>query len=264
MPLPVLTGLYAHYEADTLGLANGATVTTWPDLSGNGNDLAQTGGVPLPTYATNSLNGMGGVVFDATHQRIADVSVSTGSAARTVFAVVKNPANNGTIRYLTLQTNLTIAKWSNADRWIFGNSSGGGQFIEFTETGLENATGQWTYVHQQTGAVVRWNQVQKVSGNIGAPAADTDITLGVSDANVSMIVYEWAIYDGVVSGGDIDLNEDYLFNKWFVSSQTLAGILYPRDGLFPAGSVSSIAPPTPASGGNRMGGNRAIRKPPRR
>jgi hypothetical protein len=52
--VPVTTGLQLQLEADSLGLNNGDTVSTWTDLSG-GNRTAYTAG--SPTYVANGLNG---------------------------------------------------------------------------------------------------------------------------------------------------------------------------------------------------------------
>lgn len=49
------TGLLLQLEADSLGLNNGDTVSTWADISGNGNGAVNNGGTP--TYVANGLNG---------------------------------------------------------------------------------------------------------------------------------------------------------------------------------------------------------------
>lgn len=51
-----------------------------------------------------------------------------------------------------------------------------------------------------------------------------------------------------------------------LTSQTLTGVLFSKAPTFPTGAVSHVVippPPTPSTGGNRMGGTGAIRKPPR-
>ncbi len=66
--------LAAWFEADAItGLVNGAPVTSWTDESGNTNNASQSiPGQPYsssptqpPTYATNSLNGLPVVHFNA-------------------------------------------------------------------------------------------------------------------------------------------------------------------------------------------------------
>ena len=53
--VPVTTGLQLQLEADSLGLNNGDTVSTWTDLSGGNHTAVNTGG--SPTYVANGLNG---------------------------------------------------------------------------------------------------------------------------------------------------------------------------------------------------------------
>jgi hypothetical protein len=56
---------YAAFEAQSLGLSNGATVTTWADVSGNGNTA--TNGSGTLTYHTNRINGLPAVTFVASY-----------------------------------------------------------------------------------------------------------------------------------------------------------------------------------------------------
>lgn len=49
------------YHPDLLGLGNGASVATLPDLSGNGYDAVQATGGNQPTFATNFANGRSAV-----------------------------------------------------------------------------------------------------------------------------------------------------------------------------------------------------------
>jgi hypothetical protein len=56
-------GPSAWFRADSmLSLANGADVVSWPDASGNGNDLLVFGS-PIPTYERNSISGRPSVVM---------------------------------------------------------------------------------------------------------------------------------------------------------------------------------------------------------
>jgi hypothetical protein len=58
--------LKAWFRADSLpALTNGARVSDWPDLSGNGNDASQTNPPAQPVYAASALNGLPVVRFNA-------------------------------------------------------------------------------------------------------------------------------------------------------------------------------------------------------
>ena len=73
-----LTGLVIWLDASQLGLANGAAVTTWPDLSGAGRNLAAGQGT-VPHLKTNELNGLSVVRFDGIDNVLQGVAVVPGS-----------------------------------------------------------------------------------------------------------------------------------------------------------------------------------------
>ena len=53
-------------KADAIaGLTNGAAISTWPDVTGNGYHATQGGAGQQPTYVTNALNGLPVVRFNA-------------------------------------------------------------------------------------------------------------------------------------------------------------------------------------------------------
>ena len=54
------------YDANELNLSNGASVSNFPDMSGNGNDMTQLSSVNQPTFTTGTINGLPAVVFDGT------------------------------------------------------------------------------------------------------------------------------------------------------------------------------------------------------
>jgi hypothetical protein len=58
--------LAAWFKSDAIpGLANGASVSNWPDLSGQGNDATQAIVSHQPTYVTGAMNGLPVVRFNA-------------------------------------------------------------------------------------------------------------------------------------------------------------------------------------------------------
>ena len=58
--------LGAWFVADSIaGLANGASVSNWPDLSGHGNNATQSSTVNQPAYITKAMNGHSVVRFNS-------------------------------------------------------------------------------------------------------------------------------------------------------------------------------------------------------
>src|SRR5689334_16189447 len=79
-------GLVLWLAADRItGLADGAAIVTWTDLSGTGHDATQATGSKQPLYKTNILNGLPGALFDGTDDVMSAVPGS--SAVRSIFIV---------------------------------------------------------------------------------------------------------------------------------------------------------------------------------
>lgn len=213
MPPPSISStLLAGYDASTLGLANNDPVGTWPDMSGNGFDLLDQGGDPV--YVLPALNGMGGVHFDTNSDR-RRVTGMTSHTNATFFIVAINPADGGGIVKAFNDQTLSkpfFAKWTENGRWIWGTSDV--NFIEFTDVSLVDQPCLWTGTIQATGAILRANQVQRVSGNLSGVAATTSLEIGTSLGDPDWTVCEYLVYDGVVSAADIRAIEAYLFEKW--------------------------------------------------
>ncbi len=61
-----IAGLRLWFAADSLGLSNGAAVSTWGDQSSSSNNATQTTGTNQPTYQTNAVNKRPVVHFNGT------------------------------------------------------------------------------------------------------------------------------------------------------------------------------------------------------
>ena len=86
---PVTNGLKLSLDASALtGLTNGATVTTWMDMSGNNNHAAATTTGRAATYQANALNGKPVVRFHSNGN--ASFNFNRVANIRTVFWVLKN------------------------------------------------------------------------------------------------------------------------------------------------------------------------------
>lgn len=87
-------GLKLWLDASTIsGLVDSDPVTTWTDLSGNGNNATQSTAAAKPTYKTSVINGRPVVRFDGVDDYLTSTGVVSGFAAQdqplTVFTVVK-------------------------------------------------------------------------------------------------------------------------------------------------------------------------------
>lgn len=80
-------------DASQMGLTNNDPVSTWSDISGNGNNVSQGTSSFRPTYLTNQLNSLPVVSFDGTNDRLEFGSNITTGAIST-FMVYKRPENS--------------------------------------------------------------------------------------------------------------------------------------------------------------------------
>jgi hypothetical protein len=84
-----MTDLVAWYKASSLGLSNGATVTSWPDDSPNNNDLDTYESAPIYNASDALLNGMPSVTYDGndSNYRSNPTGLPVGSSACTTYVV---------------------------------------------------------------------------------------------------------------------------------------------------------------------------------
>lgn len=93
-----ISGLAVWLDAQKItGLAAGAAVAQWNDLSGNARHATQGTGAAQPTYQTGAIGGRPGVLFDSTDDwmTFGDVTFLDGLSAVSVFAALKNVGTGG-------------------------------------------------------------------------------------------------------------------------------------------------------------------------
>ncbi len=89
LDLANMTDLVAWYKADSLGLSNGSTVTSWPDDSTNNNDLNSYESAPIYNSSDALLNGKPSVTYDGndSNYRSNPTGLPVGSSACTAYIV---------------------------------------------------------------------------------------------------------------------------------------------------------------------------------
>jgi hypothetical protein len=93
-PAAVTTAkLAAWWTFDTLGLSNGATVTTAADATGYGYTLTAAGS---PTYNTSGINAKGCVTLNGTSQYLSNATMPAIAQTTTVFIVAQSSASGAT------------------------------------------------------------------------------------------------------------------------------------------------------------------------
>ena len=85
-----LSNLALWYDAQAISASDGAAISQWDDLSGNGRNATQADSAKRPLYDVDGLNGHPCVVFDATNDALATASTQlTGGAKLTIYVVAQ-------------------------------------------------------------------------------------------------------------------------------------------------------------------------------
>ncbi len=133
--LPVAGAVLWLDASQITGLSDGAAITTWPDMSGNGYNATQTGASTLkPTYKTGIANGKPIARFDGGDFLVLGVPVGINFAPTdgySLFVVAKSTASIGYIisKFNSTQASPFAALWDNTT--IYGgfpystNATGG-------------------------------------------------------------------------------------------------------------------------------------------
>lgn len=188
--------------------ADGTAIASAPDLSGNGNNLAQISAGQNPKYYSNVLNGL------ATMRGTAAASTTfsipfTYTSPTSIFYIARKTSTGG--RVLAGRTNnWLMGYWSNYKQqayyegWIDANSDVANETAFHVWTGISNTT---SYL-MEDGKVVKYG-----TGGTTSPAG---LTIGFTGTS------EFSDFDiGEIIGYNRDLNSrerelvsNYLLKKW--------------------------------------------------
>lgn len=152
----------AHYDASTLGLSNGASVTSWPDSAGIQGSFAGAGGTP--TYVTGAQNGLSVVEFstnptkmNATWAVVPTRPFTLILAGKALSAV----ASQGVWFHQTFGTTFFM----NGAVW---DIAAGTDLIGGTQ---DTAFHVWTFLVNGVSSILRIDGVQLAAGTSGASAS---------------------------------------------------------------------------------------------
>jgi hypothetical protein len=213
----------AHYDATELELADGDSVSTWPDLLGNYDASAVT----APTYRANGINGHPSVEFDGTA-----TAMDTGFAHDTdtpysLFVVVERLTTGSRMFYFghhnaTAGTrNYEGAPSSDEVRWSFADSYT--DTDEFPAAAAVHAS----YADGLDGSIEHWQDdasLGTLSYTSQGAAADSSGLGARHDPANNEFDYPWDGYIGeVVVAGDVTAEERKaetlrLLTKWDIDT----------------------------------------------
>lgn len=222
-----LSGLRLWLSADRIsGLADGDPVSTWSDLSGQGNHATQSTTAAKPLYKTGIVAGRPAVLFDGVDDWLAltaAVGTILTSDAKTVFAVVKMVATTNNSRIVNVP-NAAVS----STRFAL-NINATPQWQTFYTTGAAAANFTWTsgaapttsvaqileVVQNGTSVIGRLNGTQGNSVNDGgSEAAGAGAALGSSTGGSSgfanAYILEVVVYNRALSTTEASAVRRYL------------------------------------------------------
>jgi len=161
----------AHWSANTIiGLEDGDPVGTWPDQSGNGNDLVQADADKKPTYETNEINTTLPVVrYEGTDDTMAAAALGL-EQTETVFFVIRVVASNLHDCFIDGTNNLKMAVHQSATGNVWKMNAG--TTLTVSNVATVGSWGIYTATYKGAASDFRYNGSSIASGNVGAGNAD--------------------------------------------------------------------------------------------
>lgn len=218
-----LSGLVAWYDASQItGLTNGQAVATWPDLSGNGNDLTQGTAGFRPIYKTDILNGMPSVRGDGVDDRLDTSNDGLLLSQPTTIGVVvvfRSDFDNSPVIFDSLGGNRQVlwiepvAVVPPEIHWYAGNVVAAGVNVAVDTAYIFNV------VYNGASSTLRRNGTQIDADDAGSTGLD-DLRL-FNDFNLSNAlngdILEFWLYSAALSTAQQQQLESYAASKYGVS-----------------------------------------------
>jgi hypothetical protein len=240
-----IAGLKLWLKADSLALADGAAVATWPDQSGNGNNFAQGTGANQPIFKTAIVNSKPVVRFDGINDLLVCTAslIGTSSSFYTVIAVCNlasisaGPHNYFSSGVAGLNYSVQLRR-DTSNLSYYHNDGGSG--VPAQETGGV-ATGVWNVISADwNGSNIHLWRNGTLKATVGSTTQlgfGTNNAVGAFDPAISGQYWdgdiaEVLIYNSALSATDRVNVENYLGAKYGITiTPTLLAIKEIREGL---------------------------------
>ena len=227
-PAPVLT---TWFKADAItNLINGASISTWPDASGNGDDAVQSNSSQKPTFIANGINGLPVVRFNSTNQTYLSFPRSV-SGDFTIVCLFRSTQglNSGTLFYqgAGLVNGEVPGTVNDFGTCLFANGSicaGTGNPDVAVTSGIGLNDGQphiLTFTRKRaTGAITLYidgASAGTVTGGMQPLTAPAQVVLGAQQTLINFFtgdIAEVKIYDGALGDADRVGDENSLRCKY--------------------------------------------------
>lgn len=230
--VPPSANLKFWLKADSLGLSDGAQITTWTDSAASPHSPTQATSNNRPTYRTNVLNGQPVVRFDGSNDELVTSSFTGSdvftSDTVTIVAVIKQDSTasiNGLLSWAAPNTTNIInvhPTFSNTLYFDYGNRSSGGRTNIAQPSDWDDT---WHVLRlDRRGTVVKYY----IDGELfytSSMSDDLDVTvsapLQIGRAESSYFkgdVAEIIIYDSYLNTTDAGALDNYIYDKYALGS----------------------------------------------
>lgn len=213
-----IPGLKLWFNAGALSLNNNDPVSSWTDLSGQGNHATQATGTKQPTYKTNVLNGRPVVRFDGVDDYLQTAAFSAPlSQPSTMFVVcsfsgLSDTATDGLTagaRHLLVQSGATTVGIS------------AGTYLSYTDASPSGVS-IWSALYNGTTSELYRNGASKAAGNAGTNQL-AGLTIGADHRAPAAADYiqgdmpEIILYNRALSASERRTVEQYLGRRYGVA-----------------------------------------------
>jgi len=231
-----LPGLFAWYAADSVnGLgaalpADGATVSTWKDLSGNGRDLG-VGGTPIFKVGVAGLNGVYPAVrYDGTSARNVAGFAGTNARPLTMVGVIKNSLADDNLVHSALSFHADRIRFDMD--WLTNNKLAWADDSTVVNAGPAGDSTLWhicTVMAQPVGPNSRFTVDGVLFTKAGLAGTDSNMNISIGATGTPSQFWngdcaEFMIFTGDFQPCVLDAIRQALAEKYgLLASQTLAG-----------------------------------------
>ncbi len=240
-----LSNLSLWLKADSLGLTDGASVSSWTDSSGNNHNATQVTTNAQPIFKTNILGGKPVIRFDGINDELSE-SLSVSNTNYTVFLVAKSTASAGSFHIAVGYGNgsdgtLWMGQFNSTNEITISGSS----LANDLKTNADPAANHIYSVVANGGALYGYvdGSSAGVGGALGNRPSDY-LTLG-SYSNDGLPwqgdIAEVIVYNSSLSDSDRQQVENYLNTKYASNTAPVVTMTSPGQGNTVKGAVTLSA-----------------------
>ncbi len=224
-------------QADDVSQADGTSVATWSDRSGNGNDATQGAGANQPTYRTGIINGHSTIRFDGTDDYLDDARSYNARTVLTVYNILS--ANQATTDLGQIWGNYAEGCHVSLDargaggKWSF---DGNGSVANTGKLAL-NGAAYGAFVGNPGTPTWTYDQFDLVTSEFNATRSLTRQVLGSLVPTFSIGTHQYGgdvaeliVYNTVLNNAQRIIVENYLAAKYGLA---IANDFYAHQGLHP-------------------------------